>query len=113
STASRSRHVEHTNRTRIVVPKGRLHSGRHATDHVRQPTARDERWRAVVSRRVAVILAAFVVLAGLALGGAFSGSPSPKPPQSSAAPGPLPSAAVKPIIRGLIDRQGPPPKAML
>ena len=51
-------------------------------------------------------------MGGLALSGAFSGSGKKGgPPPTSQSP--LPTGDIKPIIRGLIDRQGPPPKNML
>jgi hypothetical protein len=59
---------------------------------------------------------AALVLAGLAFGGVFSGNSKPSPSASSSSTTsspPRPISGVKPIIRGLIDRQGPPPKSML
>ena len=55
------------------------------------------------------------LVAGLAIGGVFSsgGSKSPGGMPSASTVTVPPSSGVKPVIRGLIDRQGPPPKSML
>lgn len=70
------------------------------------------RRRLLLSATALVVLAGLVV-AGLAIGGVFSGGgarPSSTPRSTPTVPS---SSGVKPVIRGLIDRQGPPPKSML
>jgi hypothetical protein len=61
---------------------------------------------------VAVVALAAVVIGALALGGVFSGGGASKPSSTPGTQVP-PASGVKPVIRGLIDRQGPPPKSML
>lgn len=59
------------------------------------------------------LVASGLVFAGLAIAGVFSGGGSKPAATTTSTTTVPPVTGVKPIIRGLIDRQGPPPKSML